>query len=76
MSEATFDQEDGGFTFTDEDFERRYYSPHENISTSGVGGAGGLKPPNLPNTGQARRGPNKFMRTLLRRRLAVAARQG
>jgi len=74
MSESTFDQEDGGFTFTEEDFERRYYCPQENISTPGA--RGGLKPHNVPNTAPARRGPNKFMRTLLRRRLAAAARQG
>jgi hypothetical protein len=75
MSEATFDQEGGGFTFTDEDFERRYYSPQQNISRSGTGGAGGgFNPHDLPNTAQTRRSPNRFMRTLLRRRLAAAAR--
>jgi hypothetical protein len=75
MSEATFDQEDGGFTFSDEDFERRYYSRQQNISASGAGGvAGGIKSYNLPTSAQARRGPNRFMRTLLRRRLAAAAR--
>jgi hypothetical protein len=75
MSESTFDQEDGGFAFTDEDFERRYYCPKENISTSGVGAAGsGIKPRDVPSTAQTRRGPNRFMRTLLRRRLAAAAR--
>ena len=75
MSEATFDQEDGGCAFTDEDFERRYYSPQQTISTSAAGNAqGGPKPQDVPNTARAGRSPNKFMRTLLRRRLAAAAR--
>jgi hypothetical protein len=75
MSESAFDQEDGGFTFTDKDFERRYYSSQKNISTSGAGGAEGrLKAQAIHDGAQARRTPNKFMRTLLRRRLASAAR--
>ena len=71
MSEDVFDQEDGGFTFTDQDFERRYYSRETNVrSTRGSGN------PSLPASRQAHPGAdpigrsrNKFMRTLLRRRL-------
>jgi|307.fasta_scaffold58555_2 hypothetical protein len=74
MSEATFDEDDGGFAFTDEDFERRYYS-QENNSTSGAGGISGkINLQGVRSTAQARRSPNRFMRTLLRRRLAAAAR--
>jgi hypothetical protein len=74
MSQPTFDQEDGGFTFTDEDFERRYYAPEENIPTSGAGGsAGAVNSQAVPSATRVRRSPNKFMRTLLRRRLASAA---
>jgi hypothetical protein len=74
MSEATFDQEDGGFTFSDEDFERRYYSPEGNTPSSGAGRATRAATPQAaPNTARQARSPNKFMRTLLRRRLASAA---
>ena len=75
MSEATFDQEDGGFTFTDEDFERRYYTPRENIPAPGANGSShAINPPVIPGANRARYSPNKFMRTLLRRRLASGGR--
>jgi hypothetical protein len=75
MSEATFDREDGGFTFTDADFERRYYAPEEDIPASGSSSsAGAVNRQTVPGTTQVKRSPNKFMRTLLRRRLASAAR--
>ena len=74
MSEPRFDQEDNGFTFTDEDFERRYYSPAGNTPPSSARRATGAATPQAaPNTARLGRSPNKFMRTLLRRRLASAA---
>jgi hypothetical protein len=72
MSEPTFDQEDGGFAFTDADFERRYYGSDENLPAAGAGGA--VNQQTLPGAADVRRSPNKFMRALLRRRLASAAR--
>ena len=70
MSDEIFDQADGGFTFTDQDFERRYYSPETNVPSAP--GAGNPSPPaarqahaGADPTGRSR---NKFMRTLLRRR--------
>src|SRR5262245_5562040 len=75
MSETAFDQEDGGFTFSDEDFERRYYGPRENIPTAGANGAGrACNSQAIPTASRTRYSPNKLMRTLLRRRLASAAR--
>ncbi len=76
MSEPTFDQEEGGFTLTDEDFERRYYSPEENIpAASGSGASGGaVKPQGIPSAARPSGSRNRFMRTLLRRRLASSAR--
>ena len=70
MSEEIFDQEDGGFSFTDQDFERRYYSRETSVRSSPGSGN-----PSLPVSRQAHPGAdpiglsrNKFMRTLLRRR--------
>jgi hypothetical protein len=65
------EEEGGGLTFSDEDFDRRY-------SSEGASGAAGpsrpavraTKPPTTP-IGRSR---NTFMRTLLRRRLAAAGR--
>jgi hypothetical protein len=71
MSEPTFDQEDGGFAFTDADFERRYYAPEEDVPASGSSSSAGA---GNRHAAQVKRSPNKFMRTLLRRRLASAAR--
>ena len=65
------EEEDGGLTFSDADFERRY-------SSEEVSGAAGPSRPAAPATkplttaiGLSR---NRFMRTLLRRRLAAAGR--
>jgi hypothetical protein len=70
MSEKPVQNDDGRLTFSDEDFERRY-SPQK--AASSVSGAGRPSPaaaaqaqPPSPGTGRSR---NRFMRTLLRRRL-------
>jgi hypothetical protein len=64
-------EEDTPLTFSDEDFERRYSPEAEGPSASGAGH------PFRPATQQSQRlaaptgrSRNKFMRTLLRRRLA------
>jgi hypothetical protein len=64
-------EEDLGLTFSDEDFERRYSSEEE----SGVAAPSrpaASTPPAL--TTQIGRSRNRFMRTLLRRRLAASGR--
>lgn len=61
------EDEDFSFTFSDEDFERRY-SSEEPASSSSRPAA------QQPVAGQPSRSRNRFMRTLLRRRLAAAAR--
>jgi len=68
MSEKMFAQEDGGFAFTDEDFERRY--------TPEAGPANPSRPGNQEAKSFAApigRSRNKFMRTLLRRRFRSSA---
>jgi len=70
MSDEMFDQEDGGFTFTDQDFERRYYPSETNVS-SAPGSGNPSRPVNRqanPGADPLGRSRNKFMRTLLRRR--------
>jgi hypothetical protein len=64
------EEEDLGLTFSDEDFERRYSSEEAS------GAAGPSSAASAPNTPAAPigRSRNKFMRTLLRRRLAAAGR--
>jgi len=77
MSEPTFDQDDSGFTFTDEDFERRYYTSARNTPPPGAGNsAPAAGPQAAPTATRPARSPNKFMRALLRRRLASAAEDG
>jgi hypothetical protein len=65
------EEEDGGLTFSDEDFDRRY-------SSGGASGAAGPSRPAVPTTNTPTapigRSRNTFMRTLLRRRLAAASR--
>jgi len=65
------EEEDAGLTFSDEDFERRY-------SSEGASGAAGpsrpIAPATKPPTALIGRSRNKFMRTLLRRRLAASGR--
>ena len=63
------DDEDVSFTFSEEDFERRY-SAEEPGSDSSRPSAQQTR----PVAGQPSRSRNRFMRTLLRRRLAAAGR--
>lgn len=60
------EEEDLSFTFSDEDFERRYSS--EKTAPCSRPAAREPRPP----AGQPTRSRNRFMRTLLRRRLAAA----
>ena len=73
MSEETFDGEEDGFTFSDEDFGRRYF-PEQNLgSDSGANNSSGAGNHQAkPNTARIHGGGNSFMRAL-RRRLAAAA---
>ena len=65
------EEEDAGLTFSDEDFERRYSSEE----TSGaVGPSRPTAPAPKPPAAQIGRSRNRFMRTLLRRRLAASGR--
>ena len=61
------EDEDFCFTFSDEDFERRY-SPEEPAGSSPHSTAQQTK----TVVGQPSRSRNRFMRTLLRRRLAAS----
>jgi hypothetical protein len=63
MSEETFDREEDGFTFSDEDFGRRYFPQQKPPSAAGVSSPS--------RTARIHGGGNSFMRAL-RRRLAVA----
>ena len=63
------EEEDVGLTFSDEDFERRY-SSEESSEAAGPSSPAGPAPPEAP-TAQIGRSRNRFMRTLLRRRLAA-----
>jgi hypothetical protein len=63
MSEETFDREEDGFTFSDEDFGRRYFSEQKSRPADQQA---------KPNTARIHGGGNSFMRAL-RRRLAAAA---
>ena len=74
MSEETFDGEEDGFTFSDEDFGRRYFPERNLPSASGASNSsGGGNYQAKPNTARIRihGGGNSFMRAL-RRRLAPA----
>ena len=65
------EEEDGGLTFSDEDFDRRYSSERAS------GAAGPSRPAasaTLPPAAQIGHSRNRFMRTLLRRRLAASGR--
>jgi hypothetical protein len=71
MSGKSMQNEDGRLTFSDEDFERRYSPENAVPSASGAGrpspAATARPQPPSAGTGRSR---NKFMRTLIRRRLA------
>jgi hypothetical protein len=65
------EEENIGLTFSDEDFERRY------SSEEAPGAAAPSSPPAAsptPPAAQTGRSRNRFMRTLLRRRLAASGR--
>ena len=72
MSEETFECEEDGFTFSDEDFGRRYF-PEQNLRSgsdaSNSRGTGNHQA--KPNPARIHGGGNSFMRAL-RRRLAAA----
>jgi hypothetical protein len=61
------EDEDFSFTFSDEDFERRYSSEDAAPSSSRS-----ASQQNESLAGQPSRSRNRFMRTLLRRRLAAS----
>jgi hypothetical protein len=63
MSEETFDREEDGFTFSEEDFGRRYFPEQKPPSVAGVSGP--------RQTVRIHGAGNSFMRAL-RRRLAAA----
>jgi hypothetical protein len=65
------EEEDGGLTFSDADFERRYSC--EQVSEP-AGSSGPAAPTTKPPAAPIARSRNRFMRTLLRRRLAAAGR--
>lgn len=65
------EEEDASFTFSDEDFERRYCSGDASPS---VGGTLPAAPPTKPLATRIVRSRNRYMRSLLRRRLAASAR--
>jgi hypothetical protein len=60
-----------GLTFSDEDFERRYSSEEPSGAASASRPAA---PAATPPTAPVGRSRNRFMRTLLRRRLAASGR--
>jgi len=61
------DDEDVSFTFSEEDFERRYCSEEPGPESSRPSAQ-----PTRPAAGQPSRSRNRFMRTLLRRRMAAS----
>ena len=63
------EDEDLSFTFSEEDFERRYSSEEPAPASSRPAVQQGR-----PLPGQPSRSRNRFMRTLLRRRLAASGR--
>ena len=65
------EEEDVGLTFSDEDFDRRY--SHDGASAA-AGPSRPIAPATKPPAAPIGRSRNRFMRTLLRRRLAAAGR--
>jgi hypothetical protein len=65
------EEEDPGLTFSDEDFERRYSSEDASGAAGPSHGAASAAKPPAAQIGRSR---NRFMRTLLRRRLAASGR--
>jgi hypothetical protein len=65
------EEKDVGLTFSDEDFDRRY-SAEGGSATAGP--CRPVAPATKPPAAQIGRSRNRFMRTLLRRRLAASGR--
>jgi hypothetical protein len=65
------EEEDVGLTFSDEDFDRRYSAEAASATTGPSQTAASATKPPAAQTGRSR---NRFMRTLLRRRLAASGR--
>jgi hypothetical protein len=65
------EEEDAGLTFSDEDFERRYSSEEASVAAGPSRPAASATTPAAAPIGRSR---NRFMRTLLRRRLATSGR--
>ena len=65
------EEEDVGLTFSDEDFDRRYSSKG---APAAADPSRPVAPATKPPAAQIGRSRNRFMRTLLRRRLAAAGR--
>jgi hypothetical protein len=65
------EEEDLGLTFSDEDFERRYSSEEASGAAGPSRPAASATQPSAAQIGPSR---NRFMRTLLRRRLAASGR--
>jgi hypothetical protein len=65
------EEEDVGLTFSDEDFDRRYSSKG---APAAADPSRPVAPAPKPPAAQIGRSRNRFMRTLLRRRLAASGR--
>jgi hypothetical protein len=65
------EEEDVGLTFSDEDFDRRYSSGG---ASEVAGPSRSVAPATKPSAAPIGRSRNRFMRTLLRRRLAASSR--
>jgi len=73
MSEETFDHEENGFTFSDEDFGRRYFSEQKPPSSADLKNLSRrANQQAYANIVRIHGGGNSFMRAL-RRRLAAPA---
>jgi len=70
MSDAIYDDDEGGFIFSDEDFGRRYFPEQKTASAGNPSRSANQQ--GKPNIARIHGGGNSFMRAL-RRRLAVAA---
>ena len=65
------EQEDVGLTFSEEDFDRRYSSEG---APAAARASRPVAPATIPPAAPIGRSRNRFMRTLLRRRLAASSR--
>jgi hypothetical protein len=74
MSETLFDQEENGFTFTDQDFERRYAAEGEAPPTPSAGSRSRTTVQRAKSlAARIHGGGNSFMRARRRRLLASGA---